>query len=146
MKISSHLGVYGVIVFQGKIVLIQKCRGPYTGQWDLPGGKIEFGESPLEALTREVEEETGLHLAEATLAEAASVRFSYRENSGEQVDLHHLGVIYECRVENPDALRLSGDGQDAGEARWFSLEEAGTLALTPFAGKKLKGKRPGWVG
>ena len=56
----THLGVYAIIRQNRKFLLIKKARGPYTGMFDLPGGKIEFGETPEQTLVREVAEETGL--------------------------------------------------------------------------------------
>lgn len=50
----SHLGVYGLIVNEGKILLIKKNRGPYKGLLDLPGGGLEDGESTHQALEREI--------------------------------------------------------------------------------------------
>ena len=47
---TSHFGAYGIIIHKNKILLVKKSRGPYKGKYDLPGGKIEFGESIEEAL------------------------------------------------------------------------------------------------
>ena len=137
MKRESHLGVYALIEVRGSIALILKSRGPYTGSWDLPGGKIEFGESPVEALTREVQEEVGLRLSSATLVDALSVRVDFKDEFGEAVELHHLGVIFVCEVAEPGKLSHAGDDEDASEARWITLIEARELALTPFARIKI---------
>lgn len=55
-----HLGAYGLALVDGRVLLIRKVKGPYTGSWDLPGGGIEHGESPADAVRREFVEETGL--------------------------------------------------------------------------------------
>jgi len=39
-----HVGAYGILIKDGKILLIKKSRGAYKGMYDLPGGGIEFGE------------------------------------------------------------------------------------------------------
>lgn len=57
-----HRGIYGIIRREGKILLIRKKRGPYTGLFDLPGGSPEKGESEERTLARELEEETGCRL------------------------------------------------------------------------------------
>jgi len=64
--LEKPLGIAGkaVIRKEGKIILIQRSAesGFEPGLWELPGGKIEFGEDLIEALKREVEEETGLQI------------------------------------------------------------------------------------
>ena len=60
IKKHTHIGVYGLIIKDNKILLIKKATGPYDGLLDLPGGSFEFGETPIEALKREIEEESGL--------------------------------------------------------------------------------------
>jgi 8-oxo-dGTP diphosphatase len=133
MKRESHLGVYAMIEAGGKLALIMKGRGPYTGSWDLPGGRIEFGESPMDALVREVREETGLRVSSARLVDTLSVVVCFENASGEPVELHHLGIIFACDVQASHELRAGGDNEDAREARWIPLAEAGRLDLTPFA-------------
>lgn len=44
MKEFKHLGVYGLVLNEGKILLVRKKGGPYDGKLDLPGGTIEFCE------------------------------------------------------------------------------------------------------
>lgn len=52
MKEHKHLGVYALIIKDDKILLIKKNGGPYHNQLDLPGGTIEFGETPEQTLKR----------------------------------------------------------------------------------------------
>ncbi len=137
MKQVTHVGSYAIIWADQKVALIRKARGPYTGSWDFPGGKIEFGESPRSALQREVMEEVGLEVREMRALDASSVRLSYRESSGEMIDLHHIGFIFSCTVSSPAGLRSTGDDQDASEARWFTTDEVRNLSLTPFAAMHL---------
>ncbi|RNI13792.1 NUDIX hydrolase [Methanohalophilus sp. RSK] len=54
------LTVDGVIILNGKIVLIKRKNEPYRGSFALPGGFVEIGETTEEAVKREVREETGL--------------------------------------------------------------------------------------
>lgn len=49
---NKHLGAYGIVIKDEKILLIKKCRGPYLGKLDLPGGTVEFCERVEDALKR----------------------------------------------------------------------------------------------
>ena len=60
----KHIGVYGLIIKENKILLIKKKTGPYDGKLDLPGGSFEFGERPEETLKREFIEEAGLTITD----------------------------------------------------------------------------------
>ena len=63
MEIKNHFGVYGVCLQEGKLLCIEKTRGPYQHRFDLPGGSQELGEGLTETLNREVLEETGYTLS-----------------------------------------------------------------------------------
>lgn len=63
MEIKNHFGVYGVCLQEGKLLCIEKTRGPYQYRFDLPGGSQELGEGLTETLKREVLEETGYTLS-----------------------------------------------------------------------------------
>ena len=63
MEIKHHFGVYGVCLQDGKLLCIEKTRGPYRHRFDLPGGSQEIDEGLTETLKREVLEETGYTLS-----------------------------------------------------------------------------------
>ncbi len=128
-----HTGAYAVVVHDGRVLLVAKSRGPYTGSWDLPGGGIEFGETPEAALRREVTEETGLTVTAAYLLTALSNRVRYRGASGVDEDIHHLGVLYRVEVDPTQPLLEGPDGQDSHGARWLALDALPSLPLSPFA-------------
>ena len=138
MKNKTHIGVYAVAIKENKLLLIKKARGPYTGQWDLPGGKFEFGETPLETLNREVKEETGLTISQSKLFKAASNTVTYTELSKEKT-LHHIGIIYLIEIKtNEDILKTTTDGEDSLGAQWLNISDINKDKLSPFAKQSLE--------
>ena len=61
-NIRFHITVKGIVVFKQKVLLMKRVRpsSDGLGYWELPGGGLEYGETPNEALKRELKEETGL--------------------------------------------------------------------------------------
>jgi mutator protein MutT len=57
------LGAAAVVIHDGRVVLIRRGKAPSAGEWSIPGGAVELGESVEAALRREVREETGLDIA-----------------------------------------------------------------------------------
>jgi 8-oxo-dGTP diphosphatase len=57
------LGAAAVVIHDGRVVLIRRGQAPSAGEWSIPGGAVELGESIESALRREVREETGLDIA-----------------------------------------------------------------------------------
>lgn len=110
----------GAVVFddQGRILLIQRTRTPNQGMWAVPGGKPEFGERLEEAVVRETREETGL---EVEVGEVVWV--------GEIIEGPiHLVIIDHAATVTGGILRA---GDDAGDARWVTIEEARSMPLSP---------------
>lgn len=130
IKKHTHLGSYAVITQNGKIALIRKARGAYTGMLDLAGGSIEFGESPVEAVEREVLEETGLTVITSKLLRSDSAIYPYQSN-GEDYILHHLGFIFECEVDSYD-INQAGDDLDSAGAGWYDIASLDHDNITPF--------------
>lgn len=133
MDKHTHIGVYGLILNEDKVLLIKKGRGPYTGKYDLPGGKIEFGETQIETLKREIHEETGLCCENIKLMDGVSNRVYWKKENGEFEDLHHIGFIYKVDVEDQSYVKDTFDGHDSLGAKWIYIKNIGKDVLTPFA-------------
>jgi 8-oxo-dGTP diphosphatase len=117
------LGVAAVIWNdQREVLLIRRTKEPRKGQWSLPGGKVEFGESLEDAVRREVQEETGLEIALLGLAGIAETML---DASVGAADLHFVLIDYSARVVSGEAVAAS----DATDATWFSLEAIEELPL-----------------
>jgi 8-oxo-dGTP pyrophosphatase MutT (NUDIX family) len=88
----SHFGVYGLIRQGGKILLVRKTRGPYTGLLDLPGGSPDPSDRDTTAtLRREIAEETGLSLTQPGRWHDFSFLVT-RDTGGREIELRHSGV------------------------------------------------------
>lgn len=95
MKEYKHLGTYGVLIKDNKILLIKKANGPYKGLFDLPGGTIEFAEKVTTTLERELKEEVGIELTSYKLLDVASTNFTWQYDDKTLLNVHHIGIFYE---------------------------------------------------
>jgi 8-oxo-dGTP diphosphatase len=104
-----------------RILLIQRGNPPFAGSWALPGGFVEEGEQVAEAAPRELAEETGMRLDSGALELLGVYDTPGRDPRGWTVS-----VVYIARV--PGESTVAG-ADDAGDARWFSVEELPELAF-----------------
>jgi 8-oxo-dGTP diphosphatase len=119
------VGVGGVVVADGRVLLVRRAKSPLLGRWSIPGGTVELGETLEEALVREMAEETSL---EVEPVEVLTV-FDRIQREGGEVVFHHVIVDYLCR-------HLSGvaqAGSDAAEVHWAGPDELERFDLTPKA-------------
>jgi 8-oxo-dGTP diphosphatase len=131
------VGAYGLALVDDRVLLIRKGKGPYTGSWDLPGGGIEHGESPEDAVRRELIEETGLPVTSLALLAVYHRRVAYTLPGGDVEDLQHIGIIYRVEVDQAARLRVEPDGIDSLGARWLHRAELVGQPLSPFAARAL---------
>ena len=135
MKETRHLGVYGIVIHDNKILLVKKSRGAYTGKYDLPGGSIEHGEKPVETLKRELLEETGVNIKSFKLYDANSVVVDWLHHE-EMENMHHIGIIYIVDIES-DNVKEKSDGQDSLGAKWIAIEELNKDIISPLVYEEL---------
>jgi 8-oxo-dGTP diphosphatase len=117
--------VGGVVVRDGRVLLIRRGKEPLRGRWVVPGGTVELGETLEEALVREMEEETGLHVQPV---EVLAV-FDRIQREGRRVYYHCVIVDYLCRWCSGEARA----GSDALEVAWASPEDLVAYDLPPKA-------------
>ena len=116
-----------MIVQDGRVLLVQRGRDPMKGQWTLPGGVLEVGESLVEGVAREVREETGLEIEVLELVELLDR--IHREDG--RVRFHYVIADYLCRLTGGELKAAS----DADEVCWVERAEwtnAGALNLDPI--------------
>ena len=114
------VGVGAVVVDQGRVLLIERANEPLKGEWSLPGGALELGETLEEGVVREVLEETGLRVEPVRVAKAFD-RIS-RDDHG-RVRYHFVLVDFLCHLsdgQSADGVRCASD---AVRARWATVAE-----------------------
>ena len=109
----------GAVAVEGDaILLIRRGRAPGAGEWSLPGGRVEAGETLAEAVVRELVEETGLEGVCDTLV-------GWVERIGD--DYHFVILDFAVTMLELDADPVPGD--DAAEAAWIPLHAVAELPL-----------------
>ena len=117
-RARPELAVGAVVVRDDCLLVIRRGHGPGAGEWSVPGGRVEAGETLHEAVVREMWEETGL--------EVVVERFlGWVERLG---DDHHF-VILDFVVGLLDAEATAVAGDDAAEAAWVPLHELSEIRL-----------------
>lgn len=110
----------GAVVFRGEeVLLIRRGREPFLGHWSIPGGKLHFGETLADAVTREVREETGVEIRIIGLIGAFEAL--PRETGGAA---GHM-VLIDYAAEWVDGEPMAGD--DALAAEFVPFDEAMNL-------------------
>lgn len=126
-----HLGVYGLCVKDNKVLVIKKARGPYTGKFDLPGGRIEFDETFEKALAREIMEETGSSLISSKFLQISESIFDYTDKDSTEKTFHHVGIYYLVDIDTK-FLKTDSDGHDSNGAEFIPLS-VGREMFAPIA-------------
>jgi 8-oxo-dGTP diphosphatase len=117
------VGVGAVIVTSGgEVVLVRRAREPLAGQWSLPGGAVECGETLAAALAREVWEETGLDVEIGVLVDILD---RIHTDQAGHVEYHYVLADFLCQ---PRGGRLRA-GSDVTEARAVDPRTLETYAL-----------------
>jgi len=122
------VGVGAVVIEDVKVLLVRRGHAPLKGEWSLPGGALELGETLQQGVVREVLEETGLVVEPVGMIEVLD-RITRDELSG-RIQYHYVLIDFVCRVTG-GTLRC---GSDADEARWVGREELhdhGGYSLAP---------------
>ena len=106
-----NFGVYGICTKDDQVLVIKKGRGPYKGLYDLPGGRIEFGEKVEESLRREFEEEVGVSSVQANFLAYNEYFCQFTNDLGELKDFHHVGLYFTVTCDT-SAIKIDADGHD----------------------------------
>jgi mutator protein MutT len=120
------VGVGAVILDGERVVLVKRAHEPLKGEWSLPGGAVEVGETLTDALVREVQEETGLQVKVGPVVEVLDR--VHRADDG-RVEYHFVIIDYLCMADGG----AFGFGSDAADSCWASLGDLARYQLTDQA-------------
>ena len=108
------VSVKGIVVRRDAVVLVRNRRD----EWELPGGKLEVGETPEHCVAREIDEELGLDVEPETLIDAWVYAIAPRT--------HVLVLTYGCRERTARAARLSGEHT---RFEWIEIADVAALRM-----------------
>jgi len=114
------------VLRDGALLMVQRANDPGAGLWSIPGGKVETGEYLIQAVLREVLEETGLTVEVGDL-------LGIHEVIGA---VHYVVLDYTAEITGDPAPRPAGDASDV---RWVPLGAIGDLECTPRFEETLAG-------
>ena len=110
------------IFYNNKKILFVK---DYKGKWELPGGRIEFNETPENALKRECEEEIGLKNIE--VGNIVDI-WSFGITTDDNTDYHFILLVYECFTKETK-IKLNNLNDEQTEYAWVSLDDIENLNM-----------------
>src|ERR1043166_3551417 len=117
------LAVGAIILRRERILLAQRGKQPLKGWWSLPGGLLELGESLMDAVAREVREETGLEIRPLGVFEI--FERIMRDAAGAP-EYHYVLVDYLCRITGGTLCA----GDDVSRVEWVRRRDLTSLQIT----------------
>ncbi|HEU4981467.1 MAG TPA: NUDIX hydrolase [Acidobacteriaceae bacterium] len=110
------VGVGALIFREGRVLLVRRGHAPSLGEWSIPGGALELGETLAEGVKREVREETGLEVEPVATVDVVD-RIA-RDETG-RVQFHYVLVDFLCRVTGGS----EAFADDAVGLRWAAMDD-----------------------
>jgi ADP-ribose pyrophosphatase YjhB (NUDIX family) len=127
------VGVGGVVIRDGRALLVRRGAEPLRGQWSIPGGTLELGETIAEGVARELREETGLDVRVLDLIEVFE-RIFPGPGTNSRPQYHYVILDYLC--EAPEGAPRPGS--DVTDVAFAAEDELPRYALTPTATRVLR--------
>lgn len=136
------VGVGAVVLEGDRVLLVKRAHEPLQGEWSVPGGAVELGETLESAIAREVREETGL---EVEVGPIVDVLDRLRYDPDGRVKYHFVLVDFVCRPTG-GVLRYSSDADAAEWVPINHLERYGVAEATiSVIHKGVERREAGWT-
>lgn len=138
MSVSSRtypdrpiVGVGAVVLRGRQVLLVRRASDPLRGQWSLPGGMLELGETLREAVQREVLEETGLRVRVDNVLEVFE---SIIPDADGRTQFHYVLIDFLCHTQSDEPRA----GSDVSEVAWAGVDELQRFGLSDNATSVIK--------
>lgn len=128
----QRLAAYAVVVVEGRLLMSQLASwvGGAGGRWSLPGGGVDPGETPLDGVVREVQEEAGQDVVVEALVQVQAPHWIGDVSAGERhEDFHAVRLIHLATCPEPTPARVVEIDGSTAAAAWFPLAEVGRLPI-----------------
>ncbi|MGC1873065.1 MAG: NUDIX hydrolase [Acidobacteriaceae bacterium] len=149
--VSPIVGVGAVVFDADCVLLVRRAKAPLAGEWSLPGGAVELGETLEEAIIREVSEETGLRV---TPLQVVKVFDHIDRDADGRIRFHYVLVDFLCRIDAGGGKGVGHErfaekntlqhGSDVSDARWAPVEGLRTSKEFPLTERALEVIAMGW--
>lgn len=124
---TQRLGAYAVVLRDDEILLTRISPLGYpAGTWTLPGGGVDHGESPRDAVVRELYEEAGLHARTARLVDVHDIHLVAPGRDDRFEDYHGVHLLYAVEIEpgiEPHVVEIGGT---TDVAQWVQISDVGS--------------------
>ncbi len=125
---NQRVAAYAVVLSNRGVLLSQaSAQTNAAGAWGLPGGGVDPGELPEEALHREVWEETGQRIEVSGLAAVSTRHWVGRAPSGRLEDFHAVRIIYRATCPEPTESIVLDEGGTTAASAWVPVSEVAGL-------------------
>jgi 8-oxo-dGTP diphosphatase len=120
------VGIGGVVISNGRALLVRRGRAPLEGQWSIPGGVLEVGETLVDGVRRELLEETGI---EVRVGELLEVFERINVDADGRPRYHFVVLDYLCEALRGEARA----GSDVTDVAWAAPAELGKYSVSETA-------------